>query len=317
MAKIGCDISNISQSGDETAKQVLDIVAAALPLAERRAEVIRDNDTGKVIKVFVNLPDDVDATGLANATTKINENIGVAVATVLPVVNIGLTFEGVDEGLADGTDLLAAPQGLFTGGFSNGSGSVKIDTTNVVVGSNSVKMVMAGTASNPSTNFFYGAQDLALKARLACGAVSVTEQSFQVRINTSGNSFQTKSSLLVFTPVGDLLHINGGAISFGAVGKITVNSALFDASSNVHSLPGATFKRELASTVFDAYSTFVITYNLTARTVTININGTPTVLTDLTSSNHGYLNQYRGFMTFNAITDTTIFLDDIRFREVS
>lgn len=76
-------VNTESFAKETTVTQVLNAAATAHP--NNSAEVIRDQN-GKVVKVLVNLPDDTPSQGIANATAKINANLGVATCVALPAV---------------------------------------------------------------------------------------------------------------------------------------------------------------------------------------------------------------------------------------
>jgi hypothetical protein len=81
MAKVTVQVA--SYKGDEVVQEALDAARSGSGKEPVSATPIRDA-SGKVTQVIVGMPYDIAQTDLANATAKINENPGVAIATAFP-----------------------------------------------------------------------------------------------------------------------------------------------------------------------------------------------------------------------------------------
>jgi len=136
MAKIIVNAESFAT--ESTVSEIMTAAAAAHP--NNSAEVIRDNN-GKMIKVIVNLPEDVDAGGLATATAKIQGNNGVSKTSLFPIGNNSPEdFESYSEAAAyatgvkdlDGCNVFASVAAgstvTATGGIAGKSLSIPITT---------------------------------------------------------------------------------------------------------------------------------------------------------------------------------------------
>lgn len=154
-------------SGEEVVQQTIDAAASQLPAGSEppHAEVERDA-AGKVVKVNVNLPDDIAQGDLDNAKAKINENPGVAKASEFPK-----TFTEDLEAFVSGQSIY----GLFDNKLRSGGDALQASGTNPLNGSIS--------ALDPNGfGFFYSGQATNF------GLTSISSHSFECKWKISAVS---------------------------------------------------------------------------------------------------------------------------------